>query len=262
MLVFFWPNGCAQYPEPHGPPPCSAQRPLCRPVVVVVVVLHPTTEHASCPPLCLWQYVDLEVALVVHPSSPHVPCAPCLEQRPRATESVVQPSTEHTFLLPPPCLQHRPLAETAVVQLLIEQIFLMSCFPQSPDSPRFLYFAMLLQPSTEHDVVLLSCVLHFPLLPMALEMHASVVQPPKAPCLKQRDFPRIRGVSQSGLEQASFGLCLVHTPFFVAAGVVQPSRRHSPRAPCFPHNPRAITLVVQPSTEHGLPPCFTQSCPL
>ena len=40
--------------------------------------------------------------------------------------------------------------------------------------------------------------------------------------------------------------------------LVQPSRRRSPNAPCVMHNPRACALVVQPSTEQGLPPCFLQ----
>ena len=46
------------------------------------------------------------------------------------------------------------------------------------------------------------------------------------------------------------------------SGGVQPSRRHSPNAPCFLHNSHAYTLVEQPSFEHGLLPCLKQSCPL
>ena len=94
-------------------------------------------------------------------------------QTPRACARVVQPYSLHTALLPPPCLLHRPLALTALVQLLTEQIFLVPCLLHNPRA-----FPILLQPSAEHATVLLSCFLHFPLVVMALEMHASVVQYP------------------------------------------------------------------------------------
>ena len=89
-----------------------------------------------------------------------------------------------------------------------------------------------MQPSTEHATALLSCVWHFPRI----------------------DICRL---SQSGSAQDS--LCLPHKPPFFTVGVVQPSRRHSPNALCFLHNPRAATLVEQPSTEQGFLQCVEQS---
>ena len=62
---------------------------------------------------------------------------------------------------------------TAVVQSLNEQIFLVPCLLQ-----RARAVAMLLQPSAEPAAVLLSCFVHFPLVVVAVVMHASVVQYP------------------------------------------------------------------------------------
>ena len=59
---------------------------------------------------------------------------------------------------------------------------------------------------------LLTCFLHFPLIVRALEMHASVVQCPKAPapCLMQTNLPGTCGVSQSGSAEDSFTVCVKH----------------------------------------------------
>ena len=46
------------------------------------------------------------------------------------------------------------------------------------------------------------------------------------------------------------GNALVRCAVSIGA-VVQPSRRHSPNAPCLEHNPRACAFVEQPSIEHG-----------
>ena len=59
-----------------------------------------------------------------------------------------------------------------------------------------------------------------------------------------------------GATPRTIQLLRMQRPFYT--GVVQPSRRHSPFAPCLPHNPLAIVIVVQPSTKHGLPPRFLQ----
>ena len=131
----------------------------------------------------------------------------------------MQPSSVHTFLLTPPCLTHRHLALAALVHLLNEQTPLAPCVLHTPRAN-----VMLLQPSAEHTIVLLSSFLHLPRIVMALLMHASVVQGSKAPCLKQTNLPRTCGVSQSGLAQDSFSVCLLQKRPFDEAGVAQPSR--------------------------------------
>ena len=194
--------------------------------------MQPATEHGFFfPPPCLPQCEDPEFALVVHPAYLHVVYAPCLSQTPHAAAREVQPSVLHTYLLPPPCFQHRPLAATAEVHLLNEQNPSAPCLPHSPRDN-----AMLLQPSAEHATVLLSCFLHFPLIVAALVMHASVVQYPKyllpPPCFQHRPL--------------------------AATAEVHLLNEQNPSAPCLLQTPRALALVLQPSTEHAtvLLSCF------
>ena len=71
-----------------------------------------------------------------------------------------------TLTLSPPC-SHQ--SQRVPVHLLNEQV--PWCLMQSPRAN-----AMVLQPSVELATVLLSCFFHFPLMLMALEMHASGVQ--------------------------------------------------------------------------------------
>ena len=82
-----------------------------------------------------------------------------------------------------------------------------------------------------------------------------------ASCMVQTNLPGTAGVLQGGIawQKPPKPPCFLQCPPLFSAFVLQLIVLHVPFAPCLLHTPRAIALAVQPSTEHGFPPCVLHS---